>query len=68
MTQTILDQLLEDFDYLACPRCGDGGFTDDPDFVEAFKIFASGENLSCVHCGLEYPTWHYGDEYAEDKH
>lgn len=60
LTQSHLDRLMS-FDYLACPRCHDGIFTDDENDIEALTILGL-PRLLCQFCGLEYDlSFYLGD-------
>jgi uncharacterized protein YbaR (Trm112 family) len=64
LTQSHLDRLMS-FDYLACPRCHDGIFTDDDEGI-AMLIILGLPRLLCPFCSLEYDlSFYLGDNDNE---
>lgn len=51
-------QVIEDFDFLACPKCGEGLFTDDDDGIDLLTMLGN-DYLSCPFCCHQYHVSYY---------
>jgi hypothetical protein len=63
--KAIVEELIEDFEELQCPKCYEVGDTSDEEFTEALKATARGTTIYCPFCGHEYSTDEFGEEYGE---
>jgi hypothetical protein len=61
----IVEELINDFDSLTCPRCYEVGDTSDEEFTEALKMTARGTIIYCPFCSHEYSTDEFGEEYGD---
>ena len=44
---------LKEIDFISCPRCDSGTYTDNEEGIEAFTLLGL-PNLICPFCSLEY--------------
>jgi Zn-finger nucleic acid-binding protein len=51
-----LMQKLREFEFIACPRCGDGVFSDDEEGMELLTMLGL-PSLQCVHCLYEFSVY-----------